>query len=149
MVCFYCLCTNKNQESVALFVSVFRLKGDAEYRVDGHRKVLYLDGTESWAETPAVDFRTTSFTLACWVKILPTGADKMTIYGDWSDPQQFMLRYIKPTIKFVARNTKRVSIVKSFAGYVTCLAFFLTSCKYYRNRVKFPSLNANVIWMFI
>ena len=124
---FYCLCTNENQESVALFVSVFRLKGDAEYRVDGHRKVLYLDGTESWAETPAVDFRTTSFTLACWVKILPTGANYTTIYADWSDPHQFMLRYVKArqTIGFVVRNNKRDMVLGyRFAGYVTCLALF-------------------------
>ena len=124
---FYCLCTNENQESVALFVSVFRLKGDAEYRVDGHRKVLYLDGTESWAETPAVDFRTKSFTLACWVKILPTGADFMAIYGDWSDPHQFMLRYVKDgqTIGFFVRNNKGQPLLNTkFARYVTCLAFF-------------------------
>ena len=95
--------------------------------MDGHRKVLYLDGTESWAETPAVDFRTTSFTLACWVKILPTGADYMTIYADWSGPPQFMLRYVKggKKIAFLVRNTKGDAVLSNtFARYVTCLAFF-------------------------
>ena len=126
-VYFYCLCTNENQQSVVLFVSVFRLKGDAEYRVDGHRKVLYLDGTESWAETPAVDFRTTSFTLACWVKILPTGANFMTIYGDWSYPYQFRLKFVKggQKISLQTRNGKAVDLVNpTIAGYETFSAFF-------------------------
>ena len=130
VVYYYCLRTNENQESVVLFVLVFRLKGDAEYRVNGHRKVLYLDGTESWAETPAVDFRTTSFTLACWLKILPTGADAMPIYGDWSNPWQFRLRYVKAgqKISLQTRNNKGDGLLSNqTAGYVTCSAFFLTN----------------------
>ena len=100
--------------------------------MDRHRKVLYLDGTDSWAETPAVDFRTTSFTLACWVKILPTGADYMTIYGDWSNPWQFLFRYVKAgqTISLQTRNNKGVDLlIIQLPGYVTCSAFVLTNAK--------------------
>ena len=89
--------------------------------MDGHRKVLYLDGTESWAETPAVDFRTTSFTLACWVKILPTDADEAPIYGDWSSPWQFRLRYVKAgqKISLQTRNNKGVDLlIIQLPGYV-------------------------------
>ena len=96
--------------------------------MDGHRKVLYLDGTDSWAETPAVDFRTTSFTLACWLKILHTGADYMPIYSDWSNPHQFILKYVKDgqKISLQTRNDKAVDLViTKFAGYETCSAFVL------------------------
>ena len=99
--------------------------------MDGHRKVLYLDGTDSWAETPAVDFRTTSFTLACWVKILPTGAGSMTIYADWSNPWQFWLRYVKAgqKISLQIRNKKGVGLLSNqLPGYASCSAFVLTKC---------------------
>ena len=67
----------------------FRLFGNAKYVVDGNKHVLYLDGVNSYAEVPAVDIRTTSFTMTCWIKIPFYPTIQGTIFADWSHPFQF------------------------------------------------------------
>ena len=70
-----------------------RLSGSAIYRKDGSRKVLYLNG-KTYAETPAVDFRTISFTIAFWVKSRGPDPDKiLALYADWYNPHQFCFAY--------------------------------------------------------
>ncbi|XP_048584250.1 uncharacterized protein LOC5517652 isoform X2 [Nematostella vectensis] len=68
-------------------ISVF---GRVKYARHNNKRVTCLDGKTSYLETPAVDFRTISFSVSAWVKIIDPL--KMSfIYSDWSSPFQFRL----------------------------------------------------------
>ncbi|PFX30340.1 Signal peptide, CUB and EGF-like domain-containing protein 1 [Stylophora pistillata] len=66
------------------------LKGAARFTEQDGRTVLFLDGTAgTFAETPALPFRQTDFTIAAWIKRPPSPSSRQMIYGDWSSPHQF------------------------------------------------------------
>ena len=64
--------------------------------------MLYLDGRRSYAEVPAVDIKSTSFTLSCWIKIPSYSNSHGAIFGDWSSPYQFRI-YVNPNGGFCAQ----------------------------------------------
>ena len=61
----------------------YRLVNGAEYRKEGARKYLYLNGSGEYATTPARNFRDGSFTLASWVKLPNDENDNAPIYSSW------------------------------------------------------------------
>ena len=70
--------------------------------VDGVES-LYLDGSEAYATTPAVDLHQTSFTISSWVKPQSPVNDDSPIYADWSDPEKFIVyAYTSGTLFFGA-----------------------------------------------
>ena len=76
---------------VASFMMTFRLFRHATYIKDGTKKVLFLDGSDSYGEVPAADIRTGSFTVTCWIKMPAYPAIQGAIYADWSNPHQFRI----------------------------------------------------------
>jgi len=69
--------------------SSVRLHGASYNNVDG-RKVLYLNGSNSYADTPALPIQNVSFSILCWVQVLRP-PETRNIYSDWSEPFQFRL----------------------------------------------------------
>ena len=95
------------------------LKGNAVYEKDDGRKVLYLSGIDAWAETPSVDFRTSSFTVALWVKVLAPYESRGHIYSNWALRKQFALYYYqnKKRLTLHARNTAGADLWLIHARY--------------------------------
>ena len=80
--------------------------------------MLYLDGVDSYAEVPAVDIRSTSFTLTCWIKIPSYPNINGAIFGDWSSPFQFTI-YVNPEGRFCAQ-LRRDGPFPTFDIIATC-----------------------------
>lgn len=40
---------------------------------------------------PAVDFKRSSFTVACWVKIQSPASATLPVFSDWSSPLKFLI----------------------------------------------------------
>ena len=69
------------------------------------RTVLYLDGAATtFAETPAIPFRQTDFTIAVWIKFVSSVTTRQVIYADWSTPFQFMFQVTGNQLIFNGRR---------------------------------------------
>ena len=81
----------------------------AEYRKEGERKYLYLNGSGEYATTPARNFRDGSFTLASWVKLRN---------NEWA-PVYSMWPRAKPQFLFMAGHNGKVffAAVNSDGGF--------------------------------
>jgi len=102
--------------------SSVRLHGASYKNVDG-RKVLYLNGSHSCAETTAVPIQTISFSILCWVQVLSSPGTR-NIYSDWSKPFQFRLyiynqRFCTDLRKKVYRKEDYDNIVSFCGGKIT------------------------------
>ena len=123
--------TYSNNCNIAWIISFLslRLFGNAKYVVDGNQQVLYLDGRRSYAEVPAVDIKSTSFTLSCWIKIPSYSNSHGAIFGDWSSPYQFRI-YVNPNGGFCAQ-LRGAGRYRPFDIIGTCRYLHLNHILYY------------------
>jgi hypothetical protein len=78
---------------------LFRPYGSVSYPRDRGRIITCLDGKTAHLESPAVNIRTISFSITCWVKIMDMGL-KNHIYSDWRGfPYQFRLYVFRGYLK--------------------------------------------------
>jgi hypothetical protein len=80
-------CRTVNTKLIPLYF-LTRPVGSVTYPRDRGRLVTCLDGKTAYLEVPAVDLRSTSFSITCWVQIMDTGVMNH-IYSDWTSPFQF------------------------------------------------------------
>lgn len=52
---------------------------------------LFLDGSGSYADTPAVSLQFPAFTITCWFKVLEPAKTPGYVFADWSSPHQFSI----------------------------------------------------------
>lgn len=74
-----------------MFYSLNSLKTGAIYKDEDGVTSLFLNGSGAYATTPAVDFGSTSFTIASWVKLQSPVNDPSPLYADWSNPMKFII----------------------------------------------------------
>ena len=76
---------------MCIFYSLNSLINEATYKEEDGVTSLYLDGSDAYATTPAVDFGLSSFTIASWVKLESPVNHVSPLHADWSPQIKFLI----------------------------------------------------------